>query len=144
MAFPWISWKITSQVISCRWSYRLNDVQALALRGGGSSAWCTWRKFSPGALRRTWMFLRQGDFWRRQEGAGRGVHCQPFQPVSKTRAPSLQPSLFSSQLAFSAWLHRAHILYFRGMGWGGGNNFFFFLSSSTFLQVIGLLFLFPG
>lgn len=113
-------------MISCQWSYRLNDVQALAFHGGSSSAWCTRSKFSPGALRRTWMFFRQGDFWGRQEGAGRGVHCPPFQAVSKTLACSLQPSLVFFQLAFSAWLHRAHILYFRCMGWGGGNKCFSF------------------
>lgn len=33
---------------------------------------------------------------------------------------------FFFQLAFSAWLHRAHILYFRCMGWGGGNKCFSF------------------
>lgn len=48
--------------------------------------------------------------------------------------PSHQPRacIFTSvllwffQLAFSTRLHRAHILYFRGTGWGGGNQFFSF------------------
>lgn len=98
----------------------------LAFRGGGSSAWCTLRNFSPRAVRRTQVFVWQGDFWRRQEGAVRGGHWQPFQAVSHVLVFSLQSCCGFSQLAFSARLHRAHILYFRGTGWGGGNQFFSF------------------
>lgn len=58
-------------------------MQVLAFRGGGSSASCTLRKFSPGAVRRTRVFLEQGDFGGGQEGAVRGVHRQPFQAVSQ-------------------------------------------------------------
>jgi len=51
-AYPRLCWKRTLQVISCQRSYRLNDLQVLAFHGGGSSAWCTPRNFSAGAVRR--------------------------------------------------------------------------------------------
>lgn len=122
-------WERTFQVVSCQWRCRLDDLQMMAFHRGSSCGCCIPRKFSPGAARRMQMFVRQEISGRDEK-----VLC-----VWDTGSPSkMSPDaciltsvlLWFFQSSFSAWFHRVHILYFRGMRWGGGIFFFILLQLS--------------